>query len=560
MPPRESPYDSPFLRSGLTVSMDGKPMHLQGRDIPWRSLGELIEDKAARHGERVFATINGRDLSYHRLEADSRRVALNLRSAGIAKGDRIATLMFNCVEQVVTWFGAARMGAVWTPLNAGLTGADLDHTLRDSGARVLVFDAESRAKVEALDPALRSSLSVFCVDDPRSAYPSFERLLADGNAGDALEPVAPGDPALILYTGGTTGLPKGVVTPTLSLILAGIRYGESFAVRAGETHFSTLPLFHAAAIQFAIMGPLVNDMTSVIDRRFSASEFWQRVRDCGANVIDPIGAMTTMLCLQPEGADDRRHKVRVAIGIVNQIPAEIPDRFKQRFGMPMVEIYGLTEGGGAMLTSNRPEGYCAGSNGRPHGWVEIRIADEHDLPVAPGVVGQILLRPLFPHMFMIGYHNAPDKTAEALRDLWLHTGDLGRVDAQGNLFFIGRRAHWIRRRGENISAYEIEAILGKHPAVGEVVVVGVPSELGEDDIKAFIIPAAGVAADPLALVEWCGCKLAPFKVPRYFEYVEDFPRSITKREIERSVLKKMPNRDAWDREKVLGRLSGQSSR
>jgi crotonobetaine/carnitine-CoA ligase len=535
-------------------------MQLQGRDIPWQSLGELIEDKATRHGERVFTTIDGRDLSYRRLEEDSRRIALNLRASGLAKGDRIATLMFNCVEQVLTWFGAARMGAVWTPLNAGLTGADLDHTLRDSGAKVLVFDAENQAKVDALDPALRGGLSLYCIDDPQSAYPCFDQLLAHGVAGGVLEKVAPGDPTLILYTGGTTGLPKGVVTPALSLVLAGIRYGETFAVRAGERHYSTLPLFHAAAIQFAIMGPLVNDMSSVIDRRFSASDFWLRVRDCGANVIDPIGAMTTMLCLQPEHADDRRHKVRVAIGIVNQIPAEIPERFKLRFGVSMVEIYGLTEGGGAMLTSNRPDGYCPGSNGRPHGWVEIRIADEHDLPAAPDVVGQILLRPLFPHMFMIGYHNAPEKTAEALRDLWLHTGDLGRVDAQGNLFFIGRKAHWIRRRGENISAYEIEAILGQHPAVGEVVVVGVPAEIGEDDIKAFVIPATGASADPLALVDWCGGKLAPFKVPRYFEFVEDFPRSITKREIERSVLKKLPNGNAWDREKVLGRLSGQSSR
>ena len=535
-------------------------MQLQGRDIPWQNLGDLIEDKAARHGERLFATIDGRDLSYRWLEEGSRQVALNLRAAGFGKGDRIATLMFNCVEQVLTWFGAARMGAVWTPLNAGLAGTDLDHTLRDSGARVLVFDAESRAKIEALDPALRASLSLFCVGDPQSAGLPFERLLEPGGANGLLEPVAPEDPSLILYTGGTTGLPKGVVTPTLSLILAGIRYGETFAVRAGERHFSTLPLFHAAAIQFAIMGPLVNDMTSVIDRRFSASDFWRRVRDCGANVIDPIGAMMTMLCLQAEHADDRRHRVRVGIGIVNQIPLEIPDRFKERFGVPLVEIYGLTEGGGAMLTSNRPEGNCPGSNGRPHGWVEIRIADEHDLPVAPGVVGQILLRPLFPHMFMIGYHNAPEKTAEALRDLWLHTGDLGRVDGQGNLFFIGRKAHWIRRRGENISAYEIEAILGRHPAVGEVVVVGVPSDLGEDDIKAFTIPATGATGDPLALVDWCTGKLAPFKVPRYFEFVADFPRSITKREIERSVLKKMPNRDAWDREKVLGRMSGQSSR
>jgi crotonobetaine/carnitine-CoA ligase len=331
-------------------------------------------------------------------------------------------------------------------------------------------------------------------------------------------------------------------------------------VRPGERHFTTNPLFHALAIQVAIMGPLVNDMTSVIDRRFSVRSFWQRVRETGANVIDPIGTVITMLCQQPPGADDTAHRVRVGVGIVNQIPAEVPPLFKERFGIPLVDVYGITEAGGAMLTTNRLDSYAPGANGKPHGWVDIRIVDDDDLPVDTGVIGQILLRPLFPHLGMIGYHNAQAKTLESLRDLWLHTGDLGRLDAEGNLFFVGRKAHWLRRRGENISAYEIEAILGKHPAIGEIVVVGVPAEVGEDDIKAFIIPAEGTVADPMEIVEWCNGRIAPFKVPRFFEFVDDFPRSVTKREIERSVLKKMSNDKAWDRERAMGRLSGQSSR
>ena len=210
--------------------------------------------------------------------------------------------------------------------------------------------------------------------------------------------------------------------------------------------------------------------------------------------------------------------------------------------------------------TNRLDSYAPGSNGKPHGWVEIRIVDDNDLPVAANEAGQILLRPLFPHLGMIGYHNAPAKTLESMRDLWLHTGDLGRVDENGNLYFQGRKAHWLRRRGENISAYEIEAILGRHSAIAEVVVVGVPADVGEDDIKAFIILNEGAKADPANIVDWCAGRIAAFKVPRYFEFVADFPRSITKREIERSVLKKMSNERAWDRERKLGRLSGQSSR
>ncbi|MGE0799103.1 MAG: AMP-binding protein [Lautropia sp.] len=535
-------------------------MQINGRNIPWCSLDALLVDKAAQHGDRVYATIDGRQLSYRELELLSRRVARNLLALGIEKGDRVATLMFNCAELVITWFGVARMGGVWTPINAGLAGADLDHTLRDSGARVLVVDAESRPKVDALDAALRTQFATFCVGEPGSGQASFDALLTGDGSGGPLPSVDPGDPSLILYTGGTTGLPKGVVTPALSLILAGIRYAEAFEVRAGECHFTTLPLFHTLAIQTAIMGTLMHDMKVVIDRRFSVRSYWQRVRQTRANIIDPIGAMLTMLCQQPPGDDDRAHDVRVAIGIWNQIPAHVPVAFKARFGIPMIDVYGLTEGGGALLTTNRLDSYVPGSNGRPHGWIEIRIVDERGLPVAPGESGQILVRPLFPHMGMIGYHNAPQKTLESFRDLWLQTGDLGYLDEGGNLFFGGRKAHWIRRRSENISAYEIEAILGAHPAIAEVVVVGVPAEVGEDDIKAFIIPAEGAAPDPAMLVAWCDGRLAPFKVPRYIEFVTEFPRSITKREIERAVLKRMPNDRAWDREQAIGRLSGQSAR
>jgi crotonobetaine/carnitine-CoA ligase len=201
-------------------------MKINGRDIPWRNLGELVLDKAARHGERVFATIDGRDLTCRDLELHSRKVATNLMAAGVAQGDRVATLMFNSVEQVLAWFGTARMGGVWTPLNAGLAGTDLEHTLRDSGAKVLVVDAECRPKVDALDASLRGQLSIFCAGDPEAAYLPFERLLAGPGDAGSLPDIRPGDPALILYTGGTTGLPKGVVTPGLSLILAGIRYGS----------------------------------------------------------------------------------------------------------------------------------------------------------------------------------------------------------------------------------------------------------------------------------------------------------------------------------------------
>ena len=533
-------------------------MTVGNRSVRWGTLDALLATKVRQHGDAPFAEIDGTSLSLRDIEERSRSVGLNLLRLGVKKGDRVASFMFNAPEQLLVMFAAIRMGAVWTPVNAGLVGNDLGYTLEDCGANVLVVDAENYAKLDVLAAEQRRRLRTYVVGaDPQGDDRPFADLV-EATHGDALPVTAPEDPAIILYTGGTTGLPKGVVLPQLSFILAGIRYGETFAVKPGERHFTTLPLFHAAAQQFAVMGPLVNDMTTVIDRRFSAGNYWSRVRATRANVIDPIGSMLGLLNLQPPSPDDRRHAVRVGVGIFGQVPAAVPQEFSARFGVPLVAIYGLTEAGGAMITSDRLPDQTWGSTGKPHGWAELRLADENDLPVAPGSVGQILLRPTFPHMFMLGYHNNPAKTLQSFRNLWLHTGDLGRLDEAGNLYFVGRQAHWIRRGGENVSAFEIEQILSGMPTIAEVAVVGVPSEIGEDDIKAFIIAADNATVDPVAVVEWCRARMAPFKVPRYVEFVADFPRSVTKREIERAVLKKMSHDGAWDREKAMGRLSSQA--
>ncbi|MGF7161565.1 crotonobetaine/carnitine-CoA ligase [Rhodoligotrophos appendicifer] len=528
------------------------------RTIPWRTLSELLRDKACRFGNRQFAEIDGSAISYSALEQQAARLAGGLASAGLGKGDRVATFMFNGPEQLISLFAAARIGAIWTPINGGLVGRDLAYTLEDSGAKLLIVDRENYGKLNAVSPEILKQVHVHVTGTGplQPGHQSYEALARSSDLGT--EPgVEAEDAAIILYTGGTTGLPKGVVLSHMSFILAGLRYGETFGVRAGERHYTTLPLFHAAALQFAVMGPLVNDMTTVLDRRFSVSSYWARVRETGANVIDPIGSMLTLLCQQPKSDRDRDHGVRISIGIFAQIPPEVPQRFTKRFGVPLVSIYGLTEAGGAMITSNRLDDPMEGSTGKTHGWAELRIGDQDDLPVQSGETGQILLRPTHPHMFMLRYHNSPDKTLESFRNLWLQTGDLGRVDEDGNLFYIGRKAHWIRRRGENISAFEIEAILAEMPGIQEAVVIGVPSELGEDDIKAFIIGTAEARA-PEAIIAWCQTRMAGFKVPRFIEFVEDFPRSVTKREVERAVLKTRPNDQAWDRERVMGRLSGQA--
>lgn len=519
-------------------------MNINGISIPWTTIADLLRDKESKHGERLFGEIAGTVLSYGELAQRSRAVAANLISRGYVRGERIASFTHNSVEQILLWFGCCQAGMIWVPINSGLVGDDLRYILSNSGARALLFDEEGAPKIDRMREQL-ADIDLFATCDHPDAEP-FSALLKEPQTNISLPVTAPADTGAILYTGGTTGLPKGVVLPQLSFILSGVRYGEVFDARAGERHFSTMPLYHAGGLQWGIMGPLVNDMTTVIDRRFSVTRYFDRVRETKANIIDPFGAVVTMLCNQPESIHDRDHAVRIAVGAVQGLPPHIPETFTRRFSIPLVNLYGLTEGGGAMLTSNREK--TLDSNGKPYGWVEIRIADEDDVPLPAGEIGEVFLRPTFPNMFMTGYFNDPAASLKSLRDCWLHTGDLGRLDEDGNLYFLGRRAHWIRRRGESISAAEIEAILAKHPTVDEIAVVGVPSEIGEEDIKAFIIAKPGVRPDAIALCAWALERMAAFKVPRYVEFVDDFPRSAAKREIQRSLLKAMPHDNAYDRE------------
>jgi crotonobetaine/carnitine-CoA ligase len=250
---------------------------------------------------------------------------------------------------------------------------------------------------------------------------------------------------------------------------------------------------------------------------------------------------------QPESELDRQHKVRVGVGIAAaQVRGELRDRFEERYGIPMLEVYAMTELG-VLMCSERSFDRKHGSCGRPHGWADIMIADADDNPLPANTTGQILLRPTVMNSSMIRYVNKPEETIQAWRNFWYHSGDLGYVDEDGYVFFVGREAHWIRRRGENVSAFEVEQAMTSHQAVLDCAVVGVPSELGEEDIKAYVQMVEGAAApDPAELVAWCKERIAYFKVPRYIAFVDAFPRTMTKNEIARHELREQGIGQAWD--------------
>jgi crotonobetaine/carnitine-CoA ligase len=526
-------------------------IEIMGKTPHATTLRDLITLRAA-YGEKPYLICRDEILTYAEADRRSNQVANQLLSKGVGKGDVVATFMYNAVEQALIWFACAKIGAIYAALNVSLAKDDLAYSLNDTRAKMLVVDEELADIFSAAECQLELDLDVLVHGD--AAIIPGSRSLTELLNGDAELPEAevyPTDPVCIVYTGGSTSMPKGVLVSHLYYIGAAIRYQEISEATDQDIHFANSHFFHIGGQQFAITGPLYCGMTGVMEKWFSASRYWSIIRKHGVTVIDPLGTMMSVLLLVEASAQDREHKVRVGVGIAaGQVRKDLRDEFETRFGIPMLEVYAMTEMG-VLLCSERLHDRRNGSCGRPHGWADVMVADSEDNPLPSNTTGHILLRPTVPNTYMIGYINKPAETLAAWRNLWYHSGDLGYLDDDGYVYFVGREAHWIRRRGENVSAFEVEKSIASHPGIQDCAAIGVPSELGEEDIKAYVqLVEGGDPIPPDQIIAWCRERIAFFKVPRYVEFVTEFPRTVTKNEIARHELRERGIGDVWDSERV----------
>ncbi|MGI9325731.1 MAG: AMP-binding protein [Pseudomonadales bacterium] len=523
-------------------------MRLNGRTLEHTNMRDVFLARRSL-GSKPLLVCDGETLTYARADEESNRIASSMQGYGIGKGDVVATFMYNSVDHAAIWLACIKLGAVFASLNVSLAASELAYSLTDTGAKLIVVDQDLvdvyRQARGDVDPQPTEIL--WHGPEDAEDFIRYESLLGGENTLPEVA-LAPNDPMSIIYTGGSTSMPKGVLAPHMHYIAAAERYKEITQSRSDDVHFANSHFFHVGGQQFGLMGPLYCGTTGVMTRWFSVSNYWRIARETGATIIDPIGTMISALLTLEPSPEDRNHKVRVGIGIASgQVRSAFRDAFEERFGVPLLEVYAMTEVG-VLLCSERLDDKTANSCGKTHGWADICIVDEHDTPVATGEQGQILLRPTAPNCFMLEYINKPRETIAAWRNLWYHTGDNGYLDNDGYLHFIGRQAHWVRVRGENVSAFEVEKVLTEHEAVEDCAIVGVPAELGEEDVKAYVLLAQGASVAPEALVEFSSSRLAYFKVPRYVEFVHEFPRTITKHEIERHELRARGIGNAWDRD------------
>lgn len=502
-------------------------------DIASRVLPVILRRQAERLGDARFLTVCGRSVGFAGMEILTNRLANGLRRLGVERSHRVAILLPNCLEFVAVWFAVSKLGAIEVPSNPDLKGELLAHNLRSCGARVLVADAARLSAIAAVQAQLPQLHTLVLTDiqpaDARAAGIRVERLvtyedcLAGGENFDAPE-IHFSDPMAILWTSGTTGSAKGVVMSHHHCF----EWVRAMALNLGYTgrdsYFSPLPLFHTDAQMFGVYMPLVFGTPGTLVERFSASRFWGQVRESGATATNLLGAMAVILMRAAPSADDDN-----PVRICQCIPMA-PDRqaFERRFAMTLVTGYGQTET--SFVTLDHADLTREGSCGRAHPDWEVAVFDEHDMPVPPGVIGEIVSRPRKNWFMFSGYDGQEAKTAQTLRNLWYHSGDAGWLDADGWLHFKHRLSETIRRRGENISAFEVESIADLHPEIVESAAFGVPSEFTEEDLMVVAMRREGSNLGPEDLLAHFRAHAPRHMTPRYVEITDEpLPRTPTEK-------------------------------
>jgi len=527
-----------------------------------RTIGRVLAEKAARVGDRPFLHWQGSATTYAEVDRITNAYARGFAELGITKGSTVAVMLPNCPEFLWVCWGLGKLGAVSVPLNTAAKGEQLAYYLRQSGARWVCADAEFlHALAGPLTGTDVGGLVVHGAAGPVGGLAHHDLATVAAASSDPLEldyDIEPSDPMLIMYTSGTTGPSKGVVSPHSQ----GHAVGEQMAVnceyRPDDVLYTCLPLFHGNAIWYSVHAALWADASLALYPRFSARAFWGQIRESGATAFNALGAMANIIWQLPAGTDDRAHSVRTAM-IVPTSP-QLVAGYRDRFGITVTSVFAMTENCAVTVLGPHDDPAKAASAGRVRDDVAVQITDDAGEPLPPGEVGEICVRPNRPGMIMRGYHDMPEATLGAIRDLWFLTGDRGHLDEDGYLFFSDRKKEAIRRRGENISAYELETILCRHTAVHEVAAVPVPSDLSEDDVMVYVVRAEGEEPTYEELVEFAIAEMAYFMVPRYWEFVDELPKTPSLK-VEKFKLKTAAverREQLWDREKagILVRRSG----
>jgi crotonobetaine/carnitine-CoA ligase len=499
------------------------------RDLEGLNVRDFWEEAVRQAPDEPFLICGEEHMSYREFNRRVDRAASAWFGLGVRKGDRVAFMLENRPEFLQCWLGLAKIGGILVAINTRWQSAEVEYFLTLSEPR---FGLVSEQYRDVFHTATRhtSTLEQVLTFGDDAHYADFETLLSDSMSKAPRVELKAGDVISFISTSGTTGRPKAVMQTHGNYVLTGEGYAGWVELKSSERIYLCLPLFHINSQAYTVMGAIAARATIVLVERFSASRFWSDMREYRVNVFNHIGSMLAVLMKRDPTPEERGHAVRLTYG-GPALPGPVREEVEARFGLSVISGIGMSETTFGLiepLHQIRRSGSLGTvrQHADPRIRNEARVGDDNGQDVPTGEVGELLFRS---PVQMKGYYRDPEQTANTIREGWLYTGDLVRQDVDGYFYFVDRKKDIIRVRGENVASSEVEQVLSDHPDVQDASVVGVPSELTDEDIAAFVVVRDGNGPAPDELVEWCRARLAPFKVPRYLWLVPTLPKTETLR-------------------------------
>jgi long-chain acyl-CoA synthetase len=489
----------------------------------------ILREAALKTPDKVAVVLASHRLTYAQLEEMSNRVAAGLRDSGVRVGDRVALMLPNIPQFLIAYFAILKAGAVMVPMNVLLKAPEVAHQVRDSGAvAMIVFDgvaAEAAKGIAEVDPALPTYVVSTGMGVAPEGARAFEALLA-GDAAFDMEPTTPEDTALLLYTSGTTGRPKGAELTHFQLYMACDVAGRLFGVREDDVFLVVLPLFHVFGLSAVANVGIRFNATLVLVPRFDAGAVLEVIQADRVTVFGGVPTMFIALLQHPELDRFDLSSLRTSVSGGASIPGEVIRQFEERFKITVLEGYGLSETAAVATFNRSAQERKVLSVGKPIWGVEVRIAgdDGNALPPGSDNVGEILIRG---HNVMKGYHNRAEETAAAFAGGWFHTGDMGYRDDDGFVFIVDRKKELIIRGGYNVYPREVEEVLYAHPAVAEAAVIGVAHDRLGEEVAAVVVVRQGHVLTEVELIAYCKERMAAYKYPRSVRFTDSLPKGAT---------------------------------